>query len=323
MRRRAFLNLAMGAVILAALPSPARSQAYPARPVRFIVGFPAGGPNDILARLMGEWLSQRLGQPFVVENRPGASGNIATEAVVRAPADGYTLLLVGPANAISASLYDNLGFNFLRDIAPVAGITREPLVMVVHPSVPATTVAEFIAHAKAEPGKLKMASTGNGSSPHVSGELFKIMTRLGLPVVHYAGGGPALKAMIDGQAQMMFEPMSAAIEPIRTGKLRPLAVTTATRSPALPDVPSLGDVVPGYEASAVTGIGVPSGTPADTVETLNKAVNAAFADPTMKARLADTGGMTLAGSPAQFGQLLADETAKWGAVVKASGAKPN
>ena len=323
MRRRAFLNLAMGAVILAALPNPARSQAYPARPVRFIVGFPAGGPNDILARLMGEWLSQRLGQPFVVENRPGASGNIATEAVVRAPADGYTLLLVGPANAISASLYDNLGFNFLRDIAPVAGITREPLVMVVHPSVPATTVAEFIAHAKAEPGKLKMASTGNGSSPHVSGELFKIMTRLGLPVVHYAGGGPALKAMIDGQAQMMFEPMSAAIEPIRTGKLRPLAVTTATRSPALPDVPSLGDVVPGYEASAVTGIGVPSGTPADTVETLNKAVNAAFADPTMKARLADTGGMTLAGSPAQFGQLLADETAKWGAVVKASGAKPN
>ena len=323
MRRRAFLNLAMGAVILAALPNPARSQAYPARPVRFIVGFPVGGPNDILARLMGEWLSQRLGQPFVVENRPGASGNIATEAVVRAPADGYTLLLVGPANAISASLYDNLGFNFLRDIAPVAGITREPLVMVVHPSVPATTVAEFIAHAKAEPGKLKMASTGNGSSPHVSGELFKIMTRLGLPVVHYAGGGPALKAMIDGQAQMMFEPMSAAIEPIRTGKLRPLAVTTATRSPALPDVPSLGDVVPGYEASAVTGIGVPSGTPADTVETLNKAVNAAFADPTMKARLADTGGMTLAGSPAQFGQLLADETAKWGAVVKASGAKPN
>ena len=323
MRRRAFLNLAMGAVILAALPNPARSQAYPARPVRFIVGFPAGGPNDILARLMGEWLSQRLGQPFVVENRPGASGNIATEAVVRAPADGYTLLLVGPANAISASLYDNLGFNFLRDIAPVAGITREPLVMVVHPSVPATTVAEFIAHAKAEPGKLKMASTGNGSSPHVSGELFKIMTRLGLPVVHYAGGGPALKAMIDGEAQMMFEPMSAAIEPIRTGKLRPLAVTTATRSPALPDVPSLGDVVPGYEASAVTGIGVPSGTPADTVETLNKAVNAAFADPTMKARLADTGGMTLAGSPAQFGQLLADETAKWGAVVKASGAKPN
>ena len=323
MRRRTFLQFAGSAVTLAALARPARSQAYPARPVRFIVGFPAGGPNDILARLMGEWLSQRLGQPFVVENRPGASGNIATEAVVRAPADGYTLLLVGPANAISASLYDNLGFNFLRDIAPVAGITREPLVMVVHPSVPATTVAEFIAHAKAEPGKLKMASTGNGSSPHVSGELFKIMTRLGLPVVHYAGGGPALKAMIDGQAQMMFEPMSAAIEPIRSGKLRPLAVTTATRSPALPDVPSLGDVVPGYEASAVTGIGVPSGTPADTVETLNKAVNAAFADPTMKARLADTGGMTLAGSPAQFGQLLADETAKWGAVVKASGAKPN
>jgi tripartite-type tricarboxylate transporter receptor subunit TctC len=323
MRRRTFLQFAGSAVTLAALARPARSQAYPARPVRFIVGFPAGGPNDILARLMGEWLSQRLGQPFVVENRPGASGNIATEAVVRAPADGYTLLLVGPANAISASLYDNLGFNFLRDVAPVAGITREPLVMVVHPSVPATTVAAFIAHAKADPGRIKMASTGTGSSPHVSGELFKITTGLDLPVVHYAGGGPALKAMIDGQAQMMFEPMSAAIEPIRTGKLRPLAVTTATRSPALPDVPSLGDVVPGYEASAVTGIGVPSGTPADIVDTLNRAVNAAFADATMKARLADTGGMALAGSPSEFGKLLADETAKWGAVVKASGAKPN
>ena len=321
--RRHFLHVAAGAAAFPAMSGIARAQTYPARPVRLIVGFAPGGAADITARLIGQWLSERLGQQFVVENRPGASGNIATEAVVRAPADGYTLLLVGPANAISASLYDNLGFNFLRDIAPVAGITREPLVMVVHPSVPATTVAEFIAHAKAEPGKLKMASTGNGSSPHVSGELFKIMTRLGLPVVHYAGGGPALKAMIDGQAQMMFEPMSAAIEPIRTGKLRPLAVTTATRSPALPDVPSLGDVVPGYEASAVTGIGVPSGTPADTVETLNKAVNAAFADPTMKARLADTCGMTLAGSPAQFGQLLADETAKWGAVVKASGAKPN
>ena len=291
--------------------------------MRLVVGFPAGGPNDILARLMGEWLSQRLGQPFVIENRPGASGNIATEAVVRAPADGYTLLLVGPANAISASLYDNLAFNFLRDIAPVAGITREPLVMVVHPSVPAKTVAEFIVHAKAEPGRIKMASTGNGSSPHVSGELFKIMTGLDLPVVHYAGGGPALKAMIDGQAQMMFEPMSAAIAPIRTGKLRALAVTTATHSPALPDVPPLGDVVPGYEASAATGLGVPSGTAADIIDTLNQAVNAAFADATMKARLADTGGMTLAGSPTQFGKLLADETEKWAKVVKASGARPN
>ena len=268
--------------------------------------FPPAARTTFSARLIAQWLSDRLGQPFVVENRPGASGNIATEAVVRAPADGYTLLLVGPANAIGASLYANLSFNFLRDIAPVAGITREPLVMVVHPSVPATTVAQFIADAKAHAGTIKMASTGNGSSPHVSGELFKMMTGLDLPVVHYAGGGPALKAMIDGQAQVMFEPMSAAIEPIRSGKLRPLAVTTTTRAAALPDVPALADAVPGYEASAVTGIGVPSRTPADIIATLNTAINAAFADPMMKARLADTGGAMLAGSPAEFGRLLAD-----------------
>ena len=299
----------------------ARAQTYPARPVRFIVGFPPGGPNDILARLVGQWLSDRLGQPFVVENRPGASGNIATEAVVRAPADGYTLLLVGPANAISGSLYDNLSFNFLRDIAPVAGITREPLIMVVHPSVPANTVPEFIAYAKARPGNVRMASTGNGSSPHVSGELFRMMTGIDMVVVHYAGGGPALKEMIGGQAQVMFEPMSAAIEPIRTGKLRPLAVTTATRSQALPDVPALGDFVPGYEASAVTGVGVPKGTPAGIVEALNKEINAAFADPKMKARLADTGGVVLPGSPADFGRLIAEETEKWAKVVKFTGIK--
>jgi tripartite-type tricarboxylate transporter receptor subunit TctC len=301
----------------------ARAQTYPTRPVRFIVGFPPGGPNDILARLVGQWLSDRLGQPFVVENRPGASGNIATEAVVRAPPDGYTLLLVGPANAISGSLYDNLTFNFLRDIAPVAGITREPLVMVVHPSVPANTIAEFIAYAKAHPGNVRMASTGNGSSPHVSGELFRMMTGVDMVVVHYAGGGPALKEMIGGQAQVMFEPMSAAIEPIRTGKLRPLAVTTATRSQALPDVPALGDFVPGYEASAATGVGVPNGTPAGIVEALNKEINAAFTDPKMKARLADTGGIVLPGSPADFGRLIAEETEKWAKVVKFSGAKPN
>src|SRR6266545_1132091 len=221
--RRAFLG---AAAALLGIPSKARAQAYPSRPVRFVVGFPANGPNDILARLIGQWLSERLGQPFAVENQPGASGNIATEAVVRAPADGYTILLVGPANAISGSLYPNLSFNFLRDIAPVAGITREPLVMLVHPSVSAKTVPEFIAYAKANPAA-KMASTGNGSSPHVSGELFKMMTGVGMPVVHYAGGGPALKAMIDGEAQMMFEPMSASIEPVRSGKLRPLAVTTS------------------------------------------------------------------------------------------------
>jgi tripartite-type tricarboxylate transporter receptor subunit TctC len=320
--RRRFLHLAGVSAILPAVPRTAGAQAYPARPVRFVVGFPANGPNDILARLMGEWLSERLGQPFAVENRPGASGNIATEAVVRAPADGYTILLVGPANAISGSLYPNLSFNFLRDIAPVAGITREALVMLVHPSVPAKTVAEFIAYAKANPAA-KMASTGNGSSPHVSGELFKMMTGVNIPVVHYAGGGPALKAMIEGEAQMMFEPMSASIEPVRSGKLRPLAVTTSSRSAALPEIPTMGDAVPGYEASAVTGIGVPKETPAEIIDVLNKAVNAAFADPKMTARLVDTGGSALPGSPAEFGKVLAEETEKWAKVVKASGAKAN
>jgi tripartite-type tricarboxylate transporter receptor subunit TctC len=321
--RRQALRLAGIAAALTALPRPARAQTYPSAPVRLIVGFPAGGPNDILARLMAQWLTQRLGQPFVVENRPGASGNIATEVVVRAGADGHTLLLVGPANAISASLYPGLAFNFLRDIAPVAGITREPLVMVVHPSVPATTVGEFIAYAKAEPGRIKLASTGNGSSPHVSGELFKMLTSVEVAVVHYAGGGPALKAMIDGQAQVMFEPMSAAIAPIRSGQLRALAVTTATRSKAVPDVPVMADSVPGYEASAATGIGAPRGTPPEIIATLNAAINAAFADPTTSARLADTGGTPLAGSPAEFGRLLAEETEKWGKVVKFSGAKPD
>jgi tripartite-type tricarboxylate transporter receptor subunit TctC len=321
--RRRVLCLAGIAAVLGALPRPTWAQSYPSAPVRLIVGFPGGGPNDILARLMGQWLAQRLGQPFVVENRPGASGNIATEAVVRAPPDGHTLLLVGPANAISASLYPSLAFNFLRDIAPVAGITREPLVMVVHPSVPATTVAEFIAYAKAEPSRIKLASTGNGSSPHVSGELFKMLTGVEVAVVHYAGGGPALKAMVEGQAQVMFEPMSAAIAPIRSGQLRALAVTTTTRSRALPDVPAMADAVPGYEASAVTGIGAPRSTPAGIIDTLNAAINAAFADPVMSARLADTGGSALAGSPAEFGKLLAEETEKWAKVVKFSGAKPD
>jgi tripartite-type tricarboxylate transporter receptor subunit TctC len=332
--RRRFLHLAGAAAVLPAAPRMARAQervqeqtqeaaqTYPTRTVRLVVGFPAGGPNDILARLMGRWLSQRLGQPFIIENRPGVSGNIATEAVARAPADGYTLLLIGPANAINATLYENLGFNFRRDIAPVAGIIREPLVMVVHPSVPAKTVPEFIAHAKANPGNITMASTGNGSSPHVCGALFKMMTGVDLTVVHYAGGGPALKAMIGGQAQTMFEPMSASIEPIRTGKLRALAVTTASRSDALPEVPTLGASVPGYEASAVTGVGVPAGTPADIVDKLNKAINAAFADPEMRARLADTGASVLAGSPADFGRLMAEEIEKWAKVVKFSGAKP-
>jgi tripartite-type tricarboxylate transporter receptor subunit TctC len=271
---------------------------------------------------MAQWLSGRLGQPVTVENRPGASGNIATEAVAHAPADGYTLLLVGPANAINPSIYDNLNHNFLRDITPVAAITREPLVMLVHPSVPAKTVAQFIAYARANPGKITMASTGNGSSPHVSGLLFNMMAGVDVPIVHYAGGGPALKGVIAGEAQIMFEPMSASIESVRSGKLRALAVTTATRSEALPDIPPLGESVQGYEASAVTGIGAPANTSDDIVDRLNKEINAAFADPAMNARLLDTGGTTLPGSPADFGRLMVRETEKWANVIKASRAKP-
>ncbi len=319
--RRRFAQLAAAGAAAPAFAPMAFAQSYPARPVRFVVSFPQGGPNDILGRLIAGWLSQRLGQPFEVENRPGRSGNTGTEIVVRAPADGYTVLLCGPANAISGSLYSNLPFNFLRDMTPVAGITREALVMVVHPSVPARTVPEFIAHAKANLGTLKMASTGNGSSPHVTGELFKLMTGLPLNVVHYQGGGPALRAMIAGEAQMMFEPMSASIEPVRSGKLRALAVTTAARSAALPDVPVLAEFVPGDEASAVTGIAVPAATPAGIVDTLNMAVNAAFADPAMLTKLADTGGAPLPGSAAEFARLMAAETEKWGRVVRQAGIK--
>jgi tripartite-type tricarboxylate transporter receptor subunit TctC len=302
-------------------PSMARAQGYPSKPVRFVIGFPAGGPNDILGRIVAQWLTTKLGQPFVAENKGGQSGNIATAEVVRAPADGYTVLLCGPANAISGSLYPNLSFNFLRDIVPVAGVTREPLVMVVHPSVRAKTVQEFLAGAKADPAANKMASTGVGSSPHVTGELFKQMAGLQIPVVHYGGGGPALKAMIAGEAQMMFEPMSASIGPVRSGQLRALAVTTAERSAALPDVPTIAETVPGFEASAVTGIGVPKGTPAEIVEILNKAVQAAFTDDAMKAKLADTGGAPLPGTPADFARLMAAETEKWGRVVRTAGIK--
>jgi tripartite-type tricarboxylate transporter receptor subunit TctC len=300
----------------------ASAQSYPTHPIHLVVGFPTGGPNDILARLIGQWLSQRLGQPVIVENRPGASGNIATEAVMRSPADGYTLLLVGPANAINPSLHDNPDFNFLRDIAPVAAITREPLVMLVHPSVPAISVPEFIAYVKANPAGIRMASTGDGSSPHMSGLLFKMMTGLDLAVVHYGGGGPALKAMIGGQAQIMFEPMSASIAPVRSGQLRALAVTTATRSAALPEIPALGEFVRSYEASAVTGIGAPANTPIEIIDRLNREINAAFTDPVMKARLFDTGGAALPGSPADFGRVMTEETEKWAKVIKASGARP-
>jgi tripartite-type tricarboxylate transporter receptor subunit TctC len=293
------------------------------RSVRLIVGFAAGGPTDIVARLMGQWLTERLGQQFIVENRPGAGSNIGTEAVVNALPDGHTLLLVSTANGINASLYERLAFNFIRDIAPVAGIVRFPDVMEVNPSVPAATVPEFIAYAKANPGKINMASGGNGTTMHVAGELFKMMTGVSMLHVPYRGAGPALIDLLGGQMQIMFDAMPSSIEYIRAGKLRPLAVTTATRSEALPSVPNVGDFVPGYEASAWYGLGAASETSANIVEKLNKEVNAGLADPRLKARLVDMGGVLLAGSPADFGRLIANETAKWAKVVKFSGAKPD
>ena len=320
--RRRFLRLAAFAAVLPAMSRLAQAQTYPARPVRFVVGFAPGGPNDILARLIGEWLTGRLGQPFAVENLPGGSSNPATEVVVRAPPDGHTILLMGPANAINASLFPNLSFDIRRDITPVAGLTREALVLVVHPSVPASTVPELIAFAKANPGKLRMAMTGAGSSPHVSGKLFRLMTGADVEELHYDGGGPALRDMIAGKADMMFEPMSASIGPLRKKTLRALAVTTAQRSETLPELPLMSDTLPGYEASAVTGIGVPRGTPPEVIDLLNKAVNAAYADAKMRARLTDTGGEPLPGSPDAFGKIFAGEIEKWGKVVKASGMKP-
>jgi tripartite-type tricarboxylate transporter receptor subunit TctC len=319
--RRRFLQLAAGAAALPAISRVARAQAYPARPVRWIVGFAAGGLNDILARLIGQFLSERLGQPFIIENRPGAGGNIATEAVANAPADGYTLLLIGSSNTINPALYDKLNFNFLRDIAGVAGLVRVPLVMEVTPSFPAKSVAEFIAYAEANPGKVNFASGGNGSSLHVAGELFKMMTGVNMVHVPYRGGGPALTDLIGGQVQVMFSNLPESIGYIRAGSLRALAVTTATRSPALPDLPTVGDVVPGYEASGIGGVGVPRSTPAEIVDKLNTGINAALADPKLKARLADLGGTPLAGSPADFSRLMAEETEKWAKVVKFSGAK--
>jgi len=319
--RREFLRLAAGVAALPALSRVASAQSYPTRPVRWIVGAPPGGATDILARLLGQWLSERLGQPFVVDNRPGAGTNIGTEAVVRSPADGYTLLLVAPTSAINTTLYDKLNFDFIRDIAPVAGIIRAPLVMEVNPSVPAKTVPEFMAFARANRGKINMASAGTGTTPHMAGELFKMMTGLDMVHVPYRGSAPALTDLIGGQVQVMFDPTTSSIEHIRAGKLRPLAVTTATRAAVLPDVPILGEWVPGYEASAWFGVGVPRGTPAEIVDKLNQEINAAFADPKMKARLADLGGMVLAGPPAEFGKLIAEETEKWAKVIKFSGAK--
>jgi tripartite-type tricarboxylate transporter receptor subunit TctC len=320
--RRTFLHLAAGAAALSALTRFANAQAYPSRPVHWIVGFTPAGGNDIVARLMGQWLSERLGQPFVIENRPGAGTNIATEAVVNAPPDGYTLMLVNMANAINATLYEKLNFNFIRDIAPVAGISRAPLVMAVHPSVPAKTVPEFIAYAKANPGRINMASAGIGSAGHLAGELFKMMAGVNLVHVPYRGNAPALADLIAGQVEVLFPSAASSIEYVRTGKLRGLAVTGATRSDALPDLPTVGDSIAGYETSSLYGIGAPRNTPGEIVDKLNKEVNAALADPKMKARLADLGGVALAGSPAEFGKLIADETEKWAKVIKFAGIKP-
>ena len=319
--RRNFLHLAAGAAALPAVSRIARAQAYPSRPVRLIVPVAPAGAGDILARLMGQWLSERLGQPFIIENRPGGGNNIGTEAVVRAPADGYTLLLAGTPNTVNVTLYEKLNFNFIRDIAPVAGVIRGGFVMVVNPSVPAKSVPEFIAYAKANPRKLNMASAGNGTASHVAGELFKMMAGVDMVHVPYRGGGPALNDLLGGQVQVMFPTTVSSIGYIRSGRLRALAVTAATRSDALPDIPTVGEFLPGYEASNWFGVGAPKATPAEIVEKLNKEINAALADPKLKARLADLGGDMLAGSPADFGKLIADETEKWAKVVKFAGIK--
>jgi len=321
--RRQFLQLAGAAAAAPIFLRPASALDYPTRPVRVIVPFAPAGAVDIVARLIGPWLSERLGQQFIVENRPGAGGNIGTEVVVNAPPDGYTLLLVGGYNAINATLYDKLNFNFTRDIAPVASIVRVPLVLVVNPSFPARTVPDFIAYAKANPGKINMASAGVGSSPHVSGELFKMMAGVNLIHVPYRGAGPALIDLLGGQVQVMFATMPSSIEYIRAGKLRALAVTTATRSEALPDLPPVGDFVSRYDASDSYGIGVPKNTPGEIVEKLNKEIYAILVNPKMKARLGDLGGIVLPGSAAEFGKLIAAETEKWAKVVKFSGAKPD
>jgi len=330
--RRRLLHLAAGVAALpAASPiawaqtSPAQTaaaQTYPARPVHVTVGFAAGGGVDITARLIGQWLSERLGQSFITENRPGAGGNIGTEVVVNAPPDGYTLLLATVPNAVNATLYDKLNFNFVRDIAPVAGIIRVPQVILVNPSVPAKTVPELIDYAKANPGKVNMASAGNGSAPHMAGELFNVMAGVNMVHVPYRGQGPALTDLLGGQVQVLFATTPGTTEYVRTGRLRALAVTTAARAQVLPDLPTVGDFVPGYEASQWYGVGAPRQTPAAIVDKLNAEINAALADPGMKARFADIGGEALTGSPADFGKLIATETEKWGKVVRAANLTP-
>jgi tripartite-type tricarboxylate transporter receptor subunit TctC len=319
-RRVLLASIAFSA--LPAVPGIAEAKTYPTRPVRLIVGFTPGSAPDIVARLMGQWLSERLGQQFLVENRPGAASNIGAEVVVRAPADGYTLLLVGASNAINTTLYDKLSFDFLRDIAPVAGIIREVVVMVVHPSFPAKTVSELIAYARANPGKVTMASLGTGSTPHVSGELFKMMAGIDMIHVPYRGGGQVMTDLIAGQVQVSFIGLTVAIEHIRSGKLRALAVASATRTDVLPDVPTVGDFVPGYEAVAFWGIGAPRNTPAEILDRLNREINAGLSDRQLMSRLADGGGTVLAGSPADFGKFVGDETEKWAKVIKFARIRP-
>jgi tripartite-type tricarboxylate transporter receptor subunit TctC len=316
------MHLAVGAGALPAMSRFAWAQTYPARTVRWIVGAAAGSAPDILARLMSQWLSERLGQQFVIETRPGAGGNVGVEVVVRSPADGYTLLLVAPNSAISAALYDKLPYDFMRDIAPVAGIIQVPNVMVVHSSVPAKTVPEFIAYAKSNPGRLNIASPGNGTVPHLAGELFNMMAGVNMVHVPYRGGAPAFTDLLGGQVQVMISSV-LAIEHIRAGRLRALAVTTARRSELLSDIPTLGEFLPGYEASSWFGVGAPKGTPAEIVERLNREINAGLADPNVNARLTDLSGTVLPGSPADFGKLVADETEKWAKVIKFANIKPD
>jgi tripartite-type tricarboxylate transporter receptor subunit TctC len=320
--RRQFLHLAAGVAVLSAASRSARAQAYPARPVRVIVGFAAGQAIDIVTRIVGQVLSERLGQQFIIENRPGAGGNIGTEAVVRAPPDGYTLLAVGSNNMINATLYEKLNYDFIRDIAPVASIYRVPQVMEVNPSFPAKTVPEFIAYAKANPGKISFASAGSGSVAHVTGELFKMMAGVDMLHVPYRGAAPALTDLLGGQVHVMFDNMPSSIEHIRAGRLRPLAVTAATRLEGLPDIPTVGDFVSGFETSAWAGIGAPKDTPVEIIDKLNRETNAAVADPKIKARFADLGGMVLALSPTEYGKRIAEETEKWGKVIKFAGIKP-
>jgi len=321
--RRQFLHLAGAAVVAPALSRLAQAQTYPTRPLRLVVGFPPGGGTDIVARIMGRWLSERLGQPLIIENKPGAGTNIAVQAVVNSPPDGYTLLFVTTSSATNATLYDTLPFVFLRDIAPVAGLVRLPLVMQVNPSVPAKTVAEFIAHATANPGKINMASTGVGTSVHLAGELFKVMTGINMVHVPYRGGAPALTDMISGQVQVMFADLPSSLAHIQSGALRALAVTTATRSGSLPHVPTVGETLAGYEASSWYGIGAPMGTPPETIELLNREINAGLANPGIKVKLAEAGTTPMPFTPAEFGAHVAAETEKWAKVVKFAGAKPD